>query len=76
MEVSLKVACVLIPHFPFMAEVQRKPQLKLHSLLIVKTKGSSRTVADFSPDLSGIRVGMPLQQALTFAREGHTGGSG
>ncbi len=64
----MKVACVLVRHFPFMSEAQRRPQFRVQPVLIIRTKGSRRTVADFSPGLLGLQPGMPLQKALTFVR--------
>lgn len=62
------VACVLIAHLPFKAEALRQPILKDQACLIVRTKGSSKVVADCSPSLSTIRPDMPLQQALTSVK--------
>jgi DNA polymerase-4/protein ImuB len=64
-EVVLKLACILIPHLPFYAEAQRRPELRREAVIIARTRGSKRTVADFSPGISGIRHGMPLQMAAT-----------
>ena len=67
----MKVACVLIPHFPFKAELLRRPDLGRRHTLIINTEGSRRTVYDFSPGLSGIKVGMTLQQATSLVNSPH-----
>ncbi len=64
----MKLACIFITHFPFKAEAQRRPELRQQPSLVVRAEGSHKLVADFSPSLHGVEVGMPLQQALTYAR--------
>ncbi len=64
----MSVACVLIPHFRLKAEAQRMPELRNRHVLLVRTEGSQRTIADYSPSLSGVQPGMQLRQAVTFAR--------
>ena len=64
----MKVACILITHMPLKAEIQRRPELGQRPALVVRTQGSHRVVADFSPGLAGVRPGMPLQKAANFAR--------
>jgi DNA polymerase-4/protein ImuB len=64
----MKVACILITHFPLKTETQRNPELRQRPVLIVRTAGSCRVVADFSPGLAGVRPRMPLQKAATFAK--------
>lgn len=64
----MKLACVLVLHLPFYAEAHRRPELRREAVIIVRTRGSQRTVADFSPGLSGVYHGMPLQMAATIVR--------
>ena len=64
----MKVACILITHFPWKAEVHRRSELRDQPLLLVRTAGSQRTIADYSPSLPGVAVGMKLQKAMTFAQ--------
>ena len=62
------VACVFISHFTFKAESLREPSLRDQPCLIVRTKGSRKVIADFSPGLSTLRPDMPLQQAMTLVK--------
>ena len=62
------VACVFISHFTFKAESLREPSLRDQPCLIVRTKGSRKIIADFSPGLSTLRPDMPLQQAMTSVK--------
>ena len=62
------VACVFISHFTFKAESLREPSLRDQPCLIVRTKGSRKVIADFSPGLSTLRPDMPLQQAMTSVK--------
>ena len=59
----MRVACVLIPHFPYVLEVERTPLLKGRNLLIVSAKDHRRVVLDASPSLKGVTQGMPLEDA-------------
>jgi DNA polymerase-4/protein ImuB len=62
----MKVACILIPHFPLKAEIIRQPGLKDLPVLIISTSGSRRVVYDFFPYSSGVSRGMELHQAVTY----------
>ena len=61
------VACVLLPHFPWQAELRRTPDLKNRPAIIIDaaSSGSGRTVLDWSPEIEGILPGMPLAEALS-----------
>ena len=63
----MKIACVLIPHFPFYAEFHRRPELadKPRCIIGVNTHASRRVVLDFSPACEGLQPDMPLQAALS-----------
>ncbi len=63
----MKIACVWIPHFPFHAEARRNPELRRGPVILAATQGNRKTVAGFSPQLSGLQVGMPLQTAVASA---------
>ena len=65
----MKVACIIIPEFFCRAELRRSPLLKDYSIIVVTTYGSKRTVEAFSSDLTSLRVGMSLQEALTEVKE-------
>jgi len=60
----LKILCVLLPHFPFICEVLRNPDIENRSVLIINGAGSQNLVLDFSPGLEDLEPDMPLQQAL------------
>ena len=64
----MRVACVLVDHFPFKLEAAREPKLRRQSAVIFQQHASQRTVLDTSPDIRGVAPGMPLQEALTRCR--------
>ncbi len=64
----MQVGCVLIPHFAVKAEGLRRPETAGQPLLVVRSEGSRRTVWDHSPGLTGVRRGMGLQEAVSFAK--------
>ena len=57
------IACVLITHLRYKAEVQRFPQLKNRPLLITGADGSRARVLDHSPDIPCGVLGATLEQA-------------
>ncbi len=61
------VACVLLPHFPWQAELRRNPDLKNRPAIIIDAAsgGSGRTVLDWSHEIEGVLPGMPLAEALS-----------
>ena len=61
-------ACVLIDHFPLRQEIRRAPALKKIPAIIYRSSGSKQSVLDFSPQLEGVRQGMPLPEALSQAK--------
>ncbi|MQF68927.1 hypothetical protein FIM12_01135 [SAR202 cluster bacterium AD-804-J14_MRT_500m] len=63
------VGCVLIPHFVVTAESLRNPETSTQGLIVMQSNGSRRTVCDSSPTLTGIRPGMRLQEAVSFAKD-------
>ena len=62
----MKIACVLVPHFRYKAEVKRYPDLSQASLLITMSQKRGRKVVDFTPSLRGLKPGMPLSHAVTL----------
>ena len=64
----MKVACVLVDHFPFKLEAKRQPSLLRHPVIIVQRHGSQSTVLDVSPAVQGIAPGMSLQEAQTHCK--------
>lgn len=64
----MQVACVFISHFTFKAESLRRPSLRDQPCLIVRTKGSKKSVADCSPMLPRVQLDMPLQQAMASVK--------
>jgi len=70
----MRLLCVLLPHFPWRCEVRRNPNIAGRPALVVQSKdasGSQKLVLDYSPELDGLQLDMPLQQAL--ARHGEAG---
>ena len=67
----MRIACVLIPHFPVAVERQRDPALNARPLVIGETPDQRKAVLDCSPEAEaqGVRAGMPLRQALAVCRD-------
>ena len=67
----MRIACVLIPHFPAAVERRRDPALSGRPLVIGETPDQRKAVLDCSPEAEaqGVRAGMPLRQALAICRE-------
>ena len=67
----MRIACVLIPHFPAVVERRRDPALSGRPLVIGETPDQRKAVLDCSPEAEaqGVRAGMPLRQALAICRE-------
>jgi len=67
----MRIACVLIPHFPAAVERRRDPALCGRPLVIGETPDQRKAVLDCSPEaeVQGVRAGMPLRQALAVCRE-------
>ena len=68
---AMRIACVLIPHFPVAVERRRDPALNGRPLVIGETPDQRKAVLDCSPEAEaqGVRAGMPLRQALALCRE-------
>jgi len=64
----MRLLCVLLPHFPWSCELQRRPDIAGRPAIVTYTEGSQRLVLEHSPDLEGLQPDMPLPQAL--ARHG------
>jgi len=67
----MRIACILIPHFPTSVERQRDPSLCGRPVVIGETPDQRKAVLDCSPEAEaqGVRIGMPLRQALVLCRE-------
>jgi DNA polymerase-4/protein ImuB len=67
----MRIACILIPHFPVAVERRRDPALGGRSLVIGETPDQRKAVLDCSPEAEaqGVRAGMPLRQALALCRD-------
>ena len=61
----MRVACVLLPHFPFQVERLNAPDLVGRAVVIVDPRGKKRTVLDVSPALKDVRPGTPLMEVLS-----------
>ena len=61
----MKILCLLLPHFPLMCEVLRKPTLKESAAIVTHSSGSKKMVLDHSLELDGLQRDMPLQHALS-----------
>ena len=64
----MRVACVLITHLRAKAEMRRQADLKDRSTLVVEgggATGMTPLVVDYFPGLSGVKAGMPLEQAVS-----------
>jgi nucleotidyltransferase/DNA polymerase involved in DNA repair len=65
----MRIACILIPHFPVAVERQRDPALRGRPVVIGETADQRKAVLDCSPETEaqGARAGMPLRQALALS---------
>jgi DNA polymerase-4 len=62
---QMKVLCVVLPHFPLMCELGRRPEIAGRPAVVTRASGSQKLVMDYSPGLEGLRPDMTLQQALS-----------
>jgi nucleotidyltransferase/DNA polymerase involved in DNA repair len=62
----VRVACVWLPHFPIAIERRNSPALNRRPVIIGETTEQRGAVLDCSTEAEGqgVRVGMPLRQAL------------
>ncbi|ADJ25743.1 DNA-directed DNA polymerase [Dehalogenimonas lykanthroporepellens BL-DC-9] len=65
----MKLCCVLLSHFAWRCELQRRPDLAGRPAVITCASGSRKTVFDYSPGIDGVEQDMPLQQALSRQSE-------
>ena len=65
----MKVACIIVDHFPFKLEAEREPMLGRCSAIIFNRYGSQRTVLDVSPNLQQVFPGMPLHEAQARCKD-------
>jgi nucleotidyltransferase/DNA polymerase involved in DNA repair len=59
----MRIACMLIPHFPIAVERQRDPALCDRPLVIGETPDQRKSVLDCSPEAEsqGVRPGMQVK---------------
>ncbi len=60
---TMKLLCVLMPHFPLRCEMQRGRAAQ-GPAVVTAAEGSQRIVLDFFPEMPGLASGMGLQEAL------------
>ena len=65
----MRVACVLVDHFPFRLEATHNPKLAGRHVILYQRLGSRREVVDISPALSGVLPGMSLHEAQSRWRD-------
>jgi DNA polymerase-4/protein ImuB len=67
----MRIACILIPHFPIAVERRHDPSLCRRPVVIGETPDQRKNVLDCSPEagLQGVHPGMPLRQALALCRD-------
>ena len=61
----MKVACVLITHLRAKCELRRQPALAAAPAVIVDRSAGSPQVSDVFPAVTGVAVGMSLEEALS-----------
>ena len=66
---GMKVACLLITHFPIKVELRRYPEARTKPLIITEEYGSQQVVLDSSPAARGVVGGMPLREALAHCKD-------
>jgi len=64
----MKIACVLITHFPVKAELLRHEDLQGKPVIVVDESESKRLVVDSTPAARGVKAGMTLSQALSRSK--------
>lgn len=67
----MRIACILIPHFPVAVERADNPSLRERSVIIGDTADGRKMVLDCSPEVEaqGVRASMPLRKALALCSE-------
>ena len=61
----MKVACVLITHLRAKCELRRQPALAAAPAVVVDRSTGTPQVIDVFPAVTGVAVGMPLEEALS-----------
>ena len=64
----MKIACVLITHFPVKAELQRHEDIQGKPVIVVDHSESRRLVVDSTPSARGVRSGMSLSEAMSRSK--------
>jgi DNA polymerase IV len=62
----MKVLCLLLPHFPLRCEIARDSRTSRNASVVIRESGSQKLVLDYSPELTGLRMNMDLQQVLAL----------
>ncbi len=62
----MKVLCLLLPHLPLECEIAGNPRISRDATVVVRESGSRRLLLDYSPELTGLRLDMDLQQAMAL----------
>ncbi|MEE8443167.1 MAG: DNA polymerase Y family protein [Dehalococcoidia bacterium] len=65
----MRVACVLVDHFPFKLEAARDTDLAKRQVILFQRSGSRRTVLDVSPGIDYVVPGMSLQEAQVRCKD-------
>ncbi len=65
----MRVACVLVDHFPFRLEAARNPKLVKSRVLVYRRSGSLKEVVDASPSLPRVLPGTPLHEAQAHCKD-------
>lgn len=65
------ITCVMLPHFPLLVELQRRPELRAAPVVVAQGPKLSDLVLDCSPEAAadGVRTGMALHTVVTLCRE-------
>ena len=65
----MKIACMLLKHFPYKVETKRNPDLIKRPFVIVQNRGHKNIVLDVSPVEANIIPGMSLQEATFISSD-------
>lgn len=61
----MTIACIYMAHFPFQVELERRPLLRERPAIVADLSPGERRVVDNSPQVRGVAVGMPVQEAFS-----------
>lgn len=65
----MKIACILLNHFPYKVETKRNPDLTKKPFIIIQSHAHKNIVLDVSPTETNVIPGMSLQEAAFISSD-------